>query len=89
MASIRDLKKDINYVLGDIIEAVYLVDASDNGQVSKEGEAVIDSSIATFDNLIEKVNNKEVENRAAHLKEVRKELETKAAALVGELNKLG
>ncbi|MDX1326061.1 MAG: hypothetical protein R3299_00055 [Arenibacter sp.] len=89
MASIRDLKKDINYVLGDIIEAVYLVDASDNGQVSKEGEAVIDSSIATFDDLIEKVNNKEVENRAAHLKEVRKELETKAAALVGELNKLG
>ena len=24
MANIRDLKKDINYVLGDIIEAVYL-----------------------------------------------------------------
>ena len=23
MASIRDLKKDINYVLGDIIDAVY------------------------------------------------------------------
>ena len=24
MASVRDLKRDINYVLGDIIEAVYL-----------------------------------------------------------------
>ena len=24
MANVRDLKKDINYVLGDIIEAVYV-----------------------------------------------------------------
>ncbi|WP_026814299.1 hypothetical protein [Arenibacter certesii] len=89
MASIRDLKKDINYVLGDIIEAVYLVDASENGQNSKEGNAVIDGAIATFDDLIEKVNQKDVENRSAHLKGVRQELETKAAALIDELNKLG
>lgn len=89
MASIRDLKKDINYVLGDIIEAVYLVDATENGQNSKEGNAVIDSAIATFDDLIEKVNKKDVGNRPAHLKGVRKELETKAADLVEQLNKLG
>ncbi|MDX1326480.1 MAG: hypothetical protein R3299_02165 [Arenibacter sp.] len=89
MASIRDLKKDINYVLGDIIETVYLVDASNKGEISKEGNAVIDSAIATFDDLIEKVNDKSVENRAAHLKGVRKELETKAGALVEDLNKLG
>ncbi|MCM4168645.1 hypothetical protein KCTC52924_02334 [Arenibacter antarcticus] len=89
MASIRDLKKDINYVLGDIIEAVYLVDATENGQNSKEGNAVIDGAIGTFDDLIEKVNKKDVDNRPAHLKEVRKELEIKAATLVEQLNKLG
>src|SRR5690606_35129968 len=46
MASIRDLKKDINYVLGDIIEAVYLVEGS-NKKDSKEGSAVIDGAIST------------------------------------------
>ncbi|HUH46982.1 MAG TPA: hypothetical protein VLZ54_07520 [Arenibacter sp.] len=87
MASIRNLKKDINYVLGDIIEAVYLVEGTGNKD-SKEGSAIIDSAIATFDDLIEKVNKKDVDNRKAHLKGVRKELETKATALIEQLNKL-
>lgn len=87
MASIRDLKKDINYVLGDIIEAVYLVEATNNKD-SKEGNEIIDRAISTFDELIAKVNKKDVDNRQAHLKEVRKELEVKAGALVEELNKL-
>lgn len=87
MASIRDLKKDINYVLGDIIEAVYLVEATNNKD-SKEGNEIIDRAISTFDELIAKVNKKDVDNRQAHLKEVRKELEVKAGALIEELNKL-
>jgi hypothetical protein len=35
------------------------------------------------------VNNKEVDNRKAHLTGVRKELEKKATALIEKLNKLG
>jgi hypothetical protein len=31
MANIKNLKKDINYVLGDIIEAVYLFEISTTG----------------------------------------------------------
>ena len=88
MANIRNLKKDINYVLGDIIEAVYIVEASNDKQGSKEGSAIIDSAIATFDDLIAKVNNKDVDNRKVHLKGVKKELEEKAKALVDQLNKL-
>ncbi|MFS4467592.1 hypothetical protein [Maribacter sp. 2210JD10-5] len=87
MASIRDLKKDINNVLGDIIEAVYIVEAANGKQDSKEGSRIIDSAIATFDDLIAKVNQ-DVENRKAHLKGVRAELETKAKGLVEEVNKL-
>ncbi len=82
MASIRNLKKDINYVLGDIIEAVYLFEASGNAQTSKEGNAVIDGAIETFDDLIAKVNNKGVENRKQHLKNVKIELEERATGLV-------
>lgn len=89
MASVRDLKKDINYVLGDIIEAVYIVEAANGKQDSKEGAKVIDDAIATFDDLIAKVNQKNVENRKSHLTAVRSELETKAKSLVDDLNKLG
>lgn len=88
MANIRELKKDINYVLGDIIEAVYIVEASNDKQGSKEGSEIIDGAIKTFDELISKVNKKDVENRKEHLKGVRKELEEKARALVDKLNKL-
>jgi hypothetical protein len=31
MANVKNLKKDINYVLGDIIEAVYLFEISTTG----------------------------------------------------------
>ena len=88
MANIRDLKKDINYVLGDIIEAVYIVDAAINKPDSKEGAKIIDSAIETFDDLIAKVNDRKVENRSAHLNGVRAELQKKGAALIEQLNKL-
>jgi len=88
MASIRDLKKDINFVLGDIIEAVYFWEASTKTKDSKDGSKIIDKAIATFDDLIAKVNKKDVEKRSKHLVSVRKELEEKATALIGDLNKL-
>ncbi|MCK5441015.1 MAG: hypothetical protein KAJ23_03900 [Maribacter sp.] len=89
MASIRDLKKDINFVLGDIIEAVYIVEGANNRQDSKEGAQIIDEAIETFDDLIAKVNQRDVENRKAHLNNIRVELEKKATGLVEKLNKLG
>lgn len=88
MASIRDLKKDINYVLGDIIEAVYIIEASNDKQGSKEGSAIIDNAIATFDDLMAKVNQKGVENQKAHFTGIRQDLEKEARALVDRLNKL-
>ena len=89
MASVRDLKKDINNVLGDIIEAVYIVDAANNQQDSKEGAKVIDEAIETFDDLIEKVNDRSVDNRKKHLNKVRQELEKKAEGLAEKVNALG
>jgi DNA primase len=86
--SIRDLKKDINYVLGDIIEAVYVWEYSNTDKETIDSEAIIDEAIATFDELIEKVNDKSVENRKAHLKAVNQELEDKGRALIEKINKL-
>lgn len=89
MASIRDLKKDINNVLGDIIEAVYLVEGSQQMEGSSEGTAIIDKAIAAFDSLIAQVNQKDVKDRKAHFKAVRASLEKEAAELVSSVNKLG
>ncbi len=88
MASIQDLKKDINYVLGDIIEAVYFWEASNGKNSTKEGSNLIDEAITTFDDLIAKVNMKKVDSRSKHLKEVKLELEQRATVLVEKLNKL-
>lgn len=89
MASIRNLKRDINNVLGDVIEAVYIVESTQGTEPTKEGSAIIDKAIDTFDDLISKVNDKSVQDRPAHLKAVRNSLETEATALVDRINKLG
>lgn len=89
MANKRDLKKDINYVLGDIIEAVYVWEYTNTDKDTKKSEAIIDEAIATFDTLIVKVNDRSVEDKKAHFKAINAELEEKGRALIEKINKLG
>ncbi len=86
MASIKNLKKDINYVLGDVIE--YALDVSILKNQTQQGEAIVDEAIETFDSLIAKVNAKNIENKKAHYKSINTELETRAKALVEKVNSL-
>ena len=88
MANVRNLKKDINYVLGDIIEAIYLFEMSTTGKPSAETDALIEEAIDSFDNLIEKVNAKNVENKKAHFTQINKDLEETANQLVAKINAL-
>ena len=88
MANVKNLKKDINYVLGDIIEAVYLYEMTTTGKPTEATNALIDEAIATFDGLIVKVNAKNVEDKKAHFKQVNKDLEAAANQLVEKINAL-
>jgi ABC-type transporter Mla subunit MlaD len=88
MANVRNLKKDINYVLGDIIEAVYVWEYANKEKGTKESEAIIDEAIAIFDDLIAKVNAK-TDNAKAHFKAINAELESKGLALIEKINNLG
>ena len=88
MGNVRDLKKDINYVLGDIIEAVYIWEYANTDKDTKKSEAIIDEAIATFDDLITKVNDKSVDNKKSHFKAINKDLEDKGRALIEKINKL-
>jgi hypothetical protein len=88
MASIKNLKKDINYVLGDIIEECYLCEMVNPEIDKKKTEAIIDEAIESFDGFIERVNDKSVENRKAHFKAINKDLEATANNLIEKINKL-
>jgi hypothetical protein len=88
MASVKNLKKDINFVLGDIIEAVYLYEMATTGKPTEATNAIIDEAIVSFDTLIEKVNAKNVENKKAHFKQINIDLEQTANQLVEKINTL-
>jgi len=88
MASVRTLKKDINYVLGDIIEAVYIWELTNPGKETKNSEKIIDEAIETFDELITKVNDRSVENKKQHFKAINQELEDRGRKLIDKINAL-
>lgn len=88
MASVKKLKKDINHVFSDIIEAVYIWEMTTPGKPTKESNTLIDEAIAEFDGLIKKVNEKDVENKKQHFKKVNEEFEQSAKQLVDKINAL-
>jgi hypothetical protein len=88
MASIKNLKKDINYVLGDIIEECYTWQSLNPKADTKATEAIIDEAIEAFDTLIEKVNSKDIKNKKPHYKSINLALEKKANKLIKKINKL-
>jgi len=88
MANVRNLKKDINYVLGDIIEAVYVWEMTTSGKPSTQSEAIIDEAIDEFDSLIARVNDRKVENKKVHFKAIQSDLEKTANQLVEKINAL-
>ncbi len=88
MANKRDLKKDINYVFGDIIEAVYYWELENSEKPTKASEAIIDEAIASFDELIARANDRSIEDKRAHFKAINNDLEAKGRALIDKINKL-
>lgn len=88
MASVKNLKKDINYVLGDVIEECYTWELLNPEADTKKSGAIIDEAIAAFDTLIIKLNDKNVENKKAHFGAIQSELISAAEGLLGKVNKL-
>ena len=89
MSSVKNLKKDINTVLSDVIEECYAWQLmQEDPKKANKAEGIIDEAITTFDDLIAKVNAKDVDNKKTHFKTINKELETKANALLAKIEKL-
>lgn len=57
MASIKQLKKDINNDIGAIIEDIYLWELSNPDADLSKSEKLIEEAIQVFDNLVHKINS--------------------------------
>ena len=55
---------------------------------TKNSEAIIDEAINVFDELIAKINLKNVENSKQHFKGINQELEEKGRILIDKINDL-
>ena len=88
MANIRDLKKDINYVLGEIIEmAMDWEKANSDGDKSKTA-AIIDEAITAFDSFSTRIYEKGIDNKRSYYRALDADLEAKGNVLIPKLNAL-
>jgi hypothetical protein len=88
MASIKNLKKDIDYVLGDIMDECEYRELSNPDADAETSEAIKKDIFQVFDELTAKIHIKDVENKKAHFSSIRSELQSKASELLERVNKL-
>jgi predicted negative regulator of RcsB-dependent stress response len=83
MASVRTLKKNVNYVLGDIISEVIWI-----GNNSEAGEQIVQEAFVAYDELISRINAKDVENKKSHFSKINEDFKNIANQLVDKVNAL-
>jgi hypothetical protein len=88
MASIKNLKKDIDYVLGDIMDECEFRELSNPDADVQASEAIKQDIFDVFDELTAKIHTKDVDNKKAHFGAIRAELHAKASELLNRVNKL-
>ena len=88
MASRKQLKKDINNIIGALIEEIYLWELAHPKADLKKSEALIDESIHLFDALIAKIRANGAASAKVHFKQIQAELVEKANGISTRLSKL-
>lgn len=88
MASIRIFKKEINDELSEVIEKCYECQLTADDKIHAKAEKIIDDAISTFDGLIQKLNQNDVEDYKSHVKGLRSELNKKSEKLLNDIKKL-
>lgn len=84
MSSIKQLKKDINNDIGDLIEDIYLWELSNPTADLSKSEKLIDEAILAFDDLIQQINSVKGDGVKAQFKKIQ---ETKAKVIKDLLKK--
>jgi len=92
MANRRELKRNINGLLGDVIEECYESLLNNEGKNEQEVEAIVDEAVDLADDLITRANaakklksGKEVKK---HFSDIKEELGDKVIGFIEKLNAL-
>ncbi len=89
MSSIKDFKKEINYVFGEVIdEANYkqLVNPEVDGD---KVEAIIDEAVTAYEDFYKKINSgRKAENKKTFYKTLTQEVEKKVKDMIEKINAL-
>lgn len=88
MASIKLFKKEVNNVLSEVIEQCYECQLSADDKTYQKAEKIIEEAITTFDEIIEKLHQNDIEDYKSHFKGLRTELNKKHEKLSKEISKL-
>ena len=88
MASVKNLKKDLNNIIGEIIQNINLWQLENSDADLKKSEKLIDECFDAFDSVIKKIHQKEITDNNKHFKKISFELTDIASELVKKFNKL-
>ncbi len=92
MANRRNIKKDINSVLGGVLEECYSEMLNNPGKNEEKINKIIDEAVDLADDLIARVNTAK-KSKAGKIKpsfsKISEELEDKATGYIEKLNALG
>lgn len=92
MANRRSMKKDINYLIADVIEECYSEILDNPGKKEKEINVLIDDAVDLADVLITRVNQaksiKDKKEGKKHFNTITEDLKKGTAGLLAKLNKL-
>ena len=88
MASIKNLKKDLNNIIGEIIQNINLWELENSDKDLVKSEKLMDQCFDVFDEIISKIHQKDVKNKKAHYNSISLDLTKKASELVKSFNEL-
>lgn len=88
MANVKNLKKDVRYVLGDLTTAVYMWEMSNTGKPTEQSSQLLQEIFTKYDDLITKINANVEGNKKAYFKGIYADLEDSAMAFIEKINNL-
>ncbi len=87
--SIKKLKKEINYIFGDVIDEANYKQLEKPDVDDSIIESIIDEAVTAYEDFYEKINaGRKVENAKKYFKELSAELEGKVNELVDKIKAL-
>ena len=88
MASIKQLKKDINNTIGSFIEDIYIWEITNPKADIKKSNILIDESLLLFDQLIKEINLFKIKREKVHFKSIKEQLNDEINKMNKKLEKL-